>query len=214
MDPLEADAIRQAVEFLTGGRVIAIPTDTVYGLAASLTCPEALKKIYAIKGRDAGKALPVLVDGIERINEYGDRVPEAASVLAKAFWPGALTIVVPASPLVPDEVHRGAGTVGLRMPDNRIALALISAAGGALAVTSANLSGRSEAKSASEVQQTLGSSVALVVDGGIAQGGIPSTVVDLTGTGLQILREGVILRHDLEQVLAEHGLEFGVGRAG
>jgi L-threonylcarbamoyladenylate synthase len=128
-------------------------------------------------------------------------VPERAIVLAKAFWPGALTIVLDASPDVPEGVHRGAGTVGLRVPDSEIARAIIRAAGGGLAVTSANLSGRTEAKRAEEVRNALGDRLAMVVDGGPSSGGVPSTVVDLTGAELKILRAGAITPDDLDRAL-------------
>lgn len=194
--------IAKAVAALADGGIVAIPTDTVYGLAASLDHPEAIEAIYAAKGRDAGKALPVLVDNHQRISIYATGDTRRAQLLARSFWPGALTIVVPASDAVPYGIHRGANTVGLRMPDSEIALAVISACGGGLAVTSANLSGRSEARTAEEVEATLGDRVRVVVDGGPARDGIPSTVVDLTGGDLRILRQGAITRDDLERALA------------
>ncbi len=201
MVSIDSELIRQAATHLEAGRVIAIPTDTVYGLAASLGHPEALEEIYAIKGRDAGKALPVLLDGPERIDRWAVDVPESARRLAKMYWPGALTIVVNASADVPYGIHRGAGTVGLRVPDNAIARAVIAAAGGGLAVTSANLSGRSEARSAGEVRESLGERLAMVLDGGPSSDGVPSTVVDLTGVDFRILRQGAISSDDLERAL-------------
>jgi L-threonylcarbamoyladenylate synthase len=197
----DATLIQRAAALLNEGKVIAIPTDTVYGLAASLHHPAALEEIYAIKGREAGKALPVLLDGPDAIDRWAVNVPERAIVLAKAFWPGALTIVLDASPDVPEGVHRGAGTVGLRVPDSEIARAIIRAAGGGLAVTSANLSGRTEAKRAEEVRNALGDRLAMVVDGGPSSGGVPSTVVDLTGAELKILRAGAITPDDLDRAL-------------
>lgn len=197
----DATLIQRAAALLNEGKVIAIPTDTVYGLAASLHHPAALEEIYAIKGREAGKALPVLLDGPDAIDRWAVNVSERAIVLAKAFWPGALTIVLDASPDVPEGVHRGAGTVGLRVPDSEIARAIIRAAGGGLAVTSANLSGRTEAKRAEEVRNALGDRLAMVVDGGPSSGGVPSTVVDLTGAELKILRAGAITPDDLDRAL-------------
>lgn len=201
MDSKHAELIRQAAAHLDAGRVIAIPTDTVYGLAASLEHPQSLDEIYAIKGRDAGKALPVLLDGPESIDRWAVDVPESARRLAEKFWPGALTIVVKASPEVPFGVHRGAGTVGLRVPDSDIARAVIAGAGGGLAVTSANLSGRSEARSAAEVRGSLGDRLAMVIDGGPSPDGVPSTVVDLTGPDIRILRQGAISSDDLMRAI-------------
>lgn len=201
MAAIDRGLIRQAAVLLGEGKVIAIPTDTVYGLAASLEHPQALEEIYAIKGRDAGKALPVLLDSLEQIDRWAMDVPESALRLAQAFWPGALTIVVKASPAVPEGIHRGAGTVGLRVPDSAIARAVIAAAGGGLAVTSANLSGRSEARSAADVRDSLGDRLAMVIDGGPSSDGVPSTVVDLTGADIRILRQGAISSADLERAL-------------
>lgn len=202
MTPWIEAEIEQALAALAGGKIIAMPTDTVYGLAAALDQPDAIDAIYAAKGRDAGKALPVLIDSSEQIRRYAGGNYKRASRLAEVFWPGALTIVLPATSEVPYGVHRGSGTVGLRMPDNAIALAIIAGAGGGLAVTSANLSGRSEARSADEVRKSLGGLVSVVVDGGPATGGVPSTVVDLTGRELQVLRQGTITREDLERALS------------
>ena len=194
--------VQRAVEVLRAGGLVAIPTDTVYGLAASLHSPEAIEAIYAVKGRESAKALPILVDGMGRIETYAEDAPKSALLLAEAFWPGALTIVVRASDQVPHGIHRGANTVGLRMPDNPLALQVISAAGGGLAVTSANLSGAAEALTAAEVRCALGDRVGAIVDGGRARGGSPSTVVDLTGRELRILRQGTITLDQLRQALS------------
>ena len=131
--PLD-DQIGRAIEALRHGGVVAIPTDTVYGLAASLARPDALSRIYAIKGRSGDKALPILISDMSQLARLAKRASPAALALAHAFWPGALTIVVPASDTVPDEVTRGVPTVGLRMPANDVALEVIRAAGGALAL--------------------------------------------------------------------------------
>ena len=194
--------IEEAVAALHNGQVIAIPTDTVYGLAASLEHPAAIEALFAIKGRAATKAIPVLVDDVARVQEYALDVPPGALELAAAFWPGAMTRVVQASGNVPHAIHQGSGTVGLRMPDSDIALAVISAAGGGLAVTSANLSGEPEARSAGEVYAALGDRVGVVVDGGPSPGGKPSTVVDLTGRAIRILRQGAITEDEIRRVIS------------
>ena len=173
--------IEKALDALQRGEIVAMPTDTVYGIAASLARPDAIEAIYRAKGRDADKALPVLVDSRDQILRFAAGDTARAEMLARSFWPGALTIVVVANEALPWGIHRGAGTVGLRMPANDIALGLITAAGGALAVTSANLSGRPEARSAEAVRDTLGESLGYIIDGGHITGGMPSTVVDLTG---------------------------------
>lgn len=196
----EAD-IRQVIAALESGEVVAIPTDTVYGLAAHLGYPEAIERIYAIKGRESTKAIPILIDAAERVEALSVDFPESGVALAKAFWPGALTLIVNASPSIPEVVHRGLGTVGLRMPDSSLARAVISAVGGALAVTSANLSGEPEAQSADEVRDALGSFVSVILDGGPAPGGRPSTVVDLTQPELRILRAGAIAVDEIARVV-------------
>lgn len=197
--------IERAVAVLRAGGVIAIPTDTVYGLAASLERPDALARIYAIKGRSGDKALPILISDMGQLERLANGATPAALTLARAFWPGALTIVVAASDIVPNEVTRGVPTVGLRMPANEVALAVIRAAGGALAVTSANRSGGLEARTAAEVVERLGNRVAFVVDGGRSGDSAASTVVDATGPEIRVLRQGAISERQIREALAAAG---------
>lgn len=184
--------VEAAVRCLRMGGVIVIPTDTVYGLAASLDHPAAIERIFTIKGRAADKALPVLVSRVELLDRFGRDVSRTARALARRFWPGPLTIVVHASDVVPSVVLRGGTTLGLRMPDDALALEIIEAAGGALAVTSANRSGEPECRSAEEVRQRLGADVDAIVDGGPSPQDRPSSVVDATGSDLRILRHGAL----------------------
>lgn len=200
-------SVLDAISALDRGGVIALPTDTVYGLAASLSRRDALRRIYAIKGRSGDKALPILVSEPEELTRFSPDVSAAVRVLADAFWPGALTIVVPASEDVPTEVTRGGDTVGLRMPNHPLALAVIRAAGGALAVTSANRSGGPEARTADEVRDRLGDRVAFVVDGGRSGDGPASTVVDATVVPLKVLRQGAISNYDIQHALAAAGID-------
>lgn len=205
MDELRShdrEQTERAVASLRVGEVIALPTDTVYGIGASLDHPEAIERIFAIKGREETKAIPLLVSDpgqLARLSEASNPVAEA---LADAYWPGGLTIVVRASALVPPVVRRGLPTVGVRMPDDRLALAVIAAAGGVLAVTSANRSGEREARSAAEVRAALGDEVACVVDGGPSPIGVASTVVDVTGPEPVILRQGAIAADEIAAVAA------------
>ena len=184
--------IAQAVEVLRAGGVIAMPTDTVYGIAAAIDSPNAIERLFTIKGRAGTKAIPVLVDSADQIERFAAEVTPTAVVLARACWPGGLTIIVPARADVPDAILRGGDTVGLRMPASCDALTIIAQLGGALAVTSANRSGDREARSAAEVRATLGERVDFVVDGGPSLSDRPSTVVDATGTRPRILRHGAI----------------------
>ncbi|CAN5743494.1 hypothetical protein BH20CHL1_BH20CHL1_05020 [soil metagenome] len=199
--------VERAIAALRSGQVVAIPTDTVYGLAASFDHPDAIERLYEIKGRETTKAIPVLVDTHERLFDFQRVDREVSVVLAREFWPGPLTLVVWASNLVPEVVHRGAGTVGLRMPDHPVARGLIAGLGGALAVTSANHSGQAEAMTAEEVRESLGSAVDVVIDGGRTPGGRASTVVDLTRTEIRILRQGEITIDEIERVIHDSSVE-------
>lgn len=193
--------IERAVETLQRGGLAVIPTDTVYGIAAALNHPAAIERIYEIKGRDRLKAIPVLVSDPGDVASLSRRLSQDAEQLARHFWPGALTIVVEASNRMPPEALSGGTTVGLRMPDNEIALEIIRRCGGALAVTSANPSGEREARTAGEARDSLGDLIDFVVDGGTAPGGVPSTVVDTTVEPLRILRIGAITQDELQAVL-------------
>jgi L-threonylcarbamoyladenylate synthase len=185
-------SVNRAVELLRRGGVVAIPTDTVYGLAASLDHPLAIERIFSIKGRSGTKAIPILISDLAALERLTERLSPAALKLAEHYWPGALTIVVDASDVVPDAIVRGGTTVGVRMPNNADALAIIAAAGGGLAVMSANRSGGAEAKSADEVRIKLGNRVDFVVDGGPSTAGSPSTVIDTTSEQVRVLRHGAL----------------------
>jgi L-threonylcarbamoyladenylate synthase len=193
-DTLHATAqqIAEAIALLQAGGVIALPTDTVYGIAASVEHPAAIERIFSIKGRAGTKALPVLIDDMTQLERFSVALSDQARALAAAFWPGALTIVVQAADWVPDAILRGGGTVGLRMPDCADTLAIITGAGGALVVTSANRSGDREARSAAEAERALGSRLDLIVDGGPSPSAAPSTVVDASGPRPTVLRVGAI----------------------
>ena len=193
---VDADVVRRAARALRGGQVIAIPTDTVYGLAAAIDRPDAIERLYTIKGRPAEKAIPVLIADPTHVLMLTTRLTATAERLATVFWPGALTLVVPARPGLPPRVTTltsdGIMTVAVRVPDNPVARAIIAAAGGALAVTSANLSGVAPAVEAREVRGLGLPRWLLVVDGGRTPGGIPSTIVAATTELPEILREGAI----------------------
>lgn len=199
------EEIEQAVEVLRRGGVVAIPTDTVYGLAASLEHPLAVERIFSIKGRSGTKAIPVLISDLDALDRLTCDLSDAARRLAERHWPGGLTIVVDASDAVPDAVRRDGTTVGVRMPNSADALAIIAASGGALAVTSANRSGGVEARSADEVRNKLGNRVDFVVDGGSTDSAPPSTVVDATRDEIRVLRQGTVGASDLFASLRDNG---------
>jgi L-threonylcarbamoyladenylate synthase len=183
-------AIETALKVLRGGGLVAYPTDTVYGLAALLNDAAAIERIYQAKERSPNKAIAVLIGELEQIDQVAAQLPAAARRLAERFWPGALTLVVPRHPDLPANLSP-LPTIGVRMPDHAFARELLRHAG-PLATTSANLSGGPNPRDAQEVLAQLDGRIELVVDGGAAPGGVPSTVVDCSGEQLAILREGAI----------------------
>lgn len=192
--------LKQAAEIIKNGDLVAFPTETVYGLGANALNPEAVAKIFVAKERPSFDPLIVhiaLLSDLEILTQYVD---ERVYLLAQKFWPGPLTLVLPKSDLVPDIVTSGLPTVGIRMPNNKIALDLIKLSGCPIAAPSANKFGRISPTTADHVRKQL-PSVACVLDGGSTTVGIESTVITLNPDGFVILREGVITHSDLETVL-------------
>lgn len=189
-------AIEQAQAAVRQGKLVVFPTDTVYGLAADPFNRQAVARLFAAKGRDAHKAIAVLIGGPEHLDQVAQTLNYAARRLAAHFWPGALTIVVPRHPGLPAELS-AYPTVGVRMPDHVFALRLLGRTG-PLATTSANRSGERNAVTAQEVVEQIGSEVDLIIDGGPCPGGVPSTVVDCTGPDLRILRQGAVSKESIE----------------
>ena len=183
-------ALTAAFTVLKNGGLVAIPTDTVYGLAAMVTNGPAIDRIYQAKERSPQKAIAVLIGSLDQIDQVVEHFTEDAYRLARQFWPGALTLVVPRHPGLPANLSP-TPTIGVRMPDHTFALDLLKLAG-PLATTSANLSGGPNPRDAGDVLAQLDGRIELVLDGGPVPGGIPSTVVDCTGEKLVILREGAI----------------------
>ena len=187
----DPSALDDAASALAAGMVLAIPTDTVYGLAAAVDRPEAMAAIFAAKDRPSGLALPVLVGRWRQARGVAGTWPRTASVLAARFWPGALTVVVPVDPSLGASLGGNGTSVGLRRPRHRFVRALCDKAG-PLATTSANRHGAPPCTTAAEVRDAFGpGDLALVVDGGVCDGR-PSTVVDCTVTPPACLREGAI----------------------
>jgi L-threonylcarbamoyladenylate synthase len=192
----QPQAIPQALEILRTGGLVAFPTDTVYGVGALAFDREAIEKIYAAKGRSTEKAIPILIADPDDLDRVASEVTPVAGKLAARYWPGPLTLVVPNHPTLPDNLSPQA-TVGVRVPDHPIARALLRAAG-PMAVTSANRSGEPSPSTAGEVLAQLDGRIALILDGGRAPGGVPSTVVSCLGTDPLILRPGPISRDDIQ----------------
>lgn len=199
----DPETIRACVERLRSGGLVAFPTETVYGLGAIATNEEAVRRVFALKGRPAQNPLIVHVDGEETARRYVRRWPERAQRLAEAFWPGPLTLVLDRSDLVPDLVTGGGETVGVRCPDHPLTLALLEAVGEGLVGPSANLSGGVSPTTAEHVRDAFGEDEVLTLDGGPCRAGIESTVLDLTTTPARVLRPGVIGRAQLAGALGE-----------
>lgn len=198
------DAVaRAAAEALGAGELVVMPTDTVYGLAASLRHGAAISEIFRAKQRPADMPLPVLVASIAEAERLAVGELEAHEELLRRWWPGALTVIVEAAPQIPSEVTAGGPTVGLREPDSEVARAILHAAGGSAAVTSANLSGDPPATEVSDLPDELLRHVGLVIDGGQCPGGTASTVLDLSCTPPRVLREGPVGVDELRRLLPD-----------
>jgi L-threonylcarbamoyladenylate synthase len=196
-----ATAIERAVALLRQGELVAFPTETVYGLGADASNPVAVAKIFAVKGRPQDHPLIVHIPDAGHLARWARDIPDKAHVLARAFWPGPLTMILKRRPGVIDAITGGQDTVGLRVPNHPRALELLKAFDGGLAAPSANRFGHVSPTTAQHVCDELGDAVAMVLDGGSCQVGIESTIVDLTGERTTILRPGMVSAHDLGKVL-------------
>ncbi len=190
-----------AMEELKKGSVIAVPTDTVYGIACLLENESAIHEIFRIKERDTTKAIPLLIGEYEQIICTTDGISESAQELAKRFWPGPLTLVIPKRLELP-EVLTPYPTVGVRMPAHTWLCQLIRNVG-VLAATSANISGGENPRTAQDVLRQLDGRIPLIIDGGACEGGIPSTVVDCSQEEIAILRAGGVSAEMIRQALSE-----------
>lgn len=195
--------MRIAGKLLRTGEVVAIPTETVYGLAANALDGEAVKKIFAAKGRPQDNPLIVHLAGFDEVGALTSLVPESARRLAEKFWPGPLTVILPKSDKIPDEVTAGLDTVALRCPSHPAARAVIAAAGVPLAAPSANISGGPSPTGAEHVLRDLGGKIPLILDGGRCEVGVESTVVTLTTEIPRLLRPGGVTLEQLRQVLGD-----------
>ena len=192
-----------AAKIITGGGVVAFRTDTFYGLGADPFNREALLKLKALKGREEGKPILVVLSDADVAARFTPGGSKLFEVLRARFWPGALTLVVAARAEVPAELTANTGTVGLRLPNDEAVRAFLRATGGALTATSANLAGQPPARAASEVARAFPVGLDLIVDGGAARTEQPSTVVDVTGPEARLIREGVVKWHELKKALFE-----------
>jgi len=194
------DDLPRAVAALAAGRLVAFPTETVYGLGGDASSEAAVRRVFAAKGRPASHPVIVHLPGPDDLDEWAVGVSDLARSLAAAFWPGPLTLVVRRSPRVVDAVTGGLPTVGLRVPDHPVARALLDAFGGALAAPSANRFGSVSPTTAEHVRADLGAFVDVVLDGGACRVGVESTIVDVSGAEPAVLRPGGVPREAIERV--------------
>ena len=197
----EVPKIRIAAEVLRKGGLVAFPTETVYGLGADALNAAAVRKIFEVKGRPFDNPLIVHIADRKEVCRLAKEIPDNARELMNEFWPGPLTLVLKKSEVVPDVTTGGLDTVAVRMPDNKIALAMIKEAGVAVAAPSANIFSKPSPTSAAHVAHDLYGKVDVIIDGGVARIGVESTVVDLTTTPPTLLRPGGISLEDLKKVL-------------
>jgi L-threonylcarbamoyladenylate synthase len=206
--------IQRAVQLLRQGELVALPTETVYGLGADALNPDAVAKIFAAKGRPSDHPLIVHLADASQIMTWAREVPKDAIALARAFWPGPLTLILKRDESVPDLVTGGQDTVGLRVPNHPVALELLRAFGSGVAAPSANRFGRISPTTAAHVRQELGERVALILDGGACAVGLESTIVDLSRGVPVILRPGAIGADDIARVLGRRPRLRGEVEAG
>jgi len=208
---MTADGVARAIAILRRGGVVAIPTETVYGLAADLQNPDAIARLYALKGRPLDHPLIVHAHELAVLPGFVATVPPALIVLARNFWPGPLTAVVERGERTPLSITGGQETVAVRVPNHPLALAILAGFGGPLAAPSANRFGRVSPTTAQHVRDEFGAAVELVVDGGPARIGVESTIVDLTSSVPAVLRAGAITPSQLSAALGAAVVERSGG---
>ncbi|HEU18905.1 MAG TPA: threonylcarbamoyl-AMP synthase [Deltaproteobacteria bacterium] len=189
----DPSALEHAAAIITRGGIIAYPTETFYGLGTDGENEASVEKLFAIKGRDFNKPIPLIISGRNHVTKLAAAVPESAERLMDRFWPGGLTLLFEALPYLSTRLTGGTGKIGIRLSSNVIATGLAVLLGGALTATSANLSGQEECVSADEVMDKLGSKINAIIDGGTTPGKKGSTIVDITTDPPIMIREGIIL---------------------
>ena len=192
-----------AAEIIKNGGLVAIPTETVYGLGANGLDEEAVKKIFQVKGRPQDNPLILHIAGPEQIEQFAHHIPQAAYDLAEKFWPGPLTMILPAKDFIPKRTTGGLDTVGLRCPDCEITREIIRLSGAPVAAPSANISGKPSTTTAEHVRHDHDGKIELIVDGGRCRVGVESTIVDLTERRPRLLRPGGIGPEELMEVLGD-----------
>ena len=194
----QRDAIQEAAKWILAGGIVAIPTDTLYGLAANPFSATAVARVFAVKGRDAARALPLIAADAAQVATHMGDLPRSGERLAERFWPGPLTLIVRAPPTLVADVTGGTGTVGVRVPADAVARAICAACARPLTATSANVSGAPATSDPDQVERTLGDRLDLLIDTGPTRGGAPSTIVDMTGAEPTLVRAGAIAWDEIQ----------------
>lgn len=195
--------LREAAEIIKKGGLVGIPTETVYGLGADGLNPEAVAKIFVAKGRPSDNPLIIHIAAPEELNRYCVRIPEAAWILAEKYWPGPMTMVLPAADCVPKRTTGGLDTVAVRCPKTEATREIIRLAGVPVAAPSANISGKPSTTTAAHVLHDMDGKIDAIVDGGPCDVGVESTIVDLTGSRPRLLRPGGITPEQLKETLGD-----------
>ncbi len=209
-DNIDKDLIIEAVDTIKNSGLVAFPTETVYGLGANGFDENAVKKIFAAKGRPQDNPLILHVYSIEQVKELVKEIPDMAKRCMEEFWPGPLTILLPKSSKVPSIITAGLDTVAIRMPENKIALELIKTSNVPIAAPSANISGRPSPTSAKHVIEDLMGKVDMIIDGGDTGIGLESTVLDLSGDTPMILRPGGVTKEELQKIIPNVTIDFAI----
>lgn len=197
----QRDAIEEAAKWILSGGVVAIPTDTLYGLAADPFRNDAVERLFEAKNRPAERAIPLIASDAAQVAAAVGRLPALGAKLAERYWPGPLTLVVPAPPGLARRVTGDTGTVGIRVPRHDVARAIAKACGRPITATSANVSGEPATDDPDRVEDTLGDRIDLLIDVGRTPGGAPSTMVDVTEAAPRLVRAGAIAWDEIQQWL-------------
>jgi L-threonylcarbamoyladenylate synthase len=193
----QRDAIQEAAKWIVGGGVVALPTDTLYGLAADPFSAAAVARVFVVKGRAAERALPLIAADAAQVTAHLGRLTAMGQRLADRFWPGPLTLLMAAAPALASDVSGGTGKVGVRVPADAVARAICVEAARPITATSANVSGDPATSDPDQVERTLGDRIDLLIDTGTTRGGAPSTIIDVTGPEPTLVRAGAISWDDI-----------------
>ena len=197
----QRDAIREAAHWILNGAIVAVPTDTLYGLAVDPFRSDAVRRLFAAKGRAAGHAIPLIAADVSQIMKQLAPLPPPTARLAERFWPGPLTVLVATPVSLARDVDGGTGTVGVRVPNDGVARAIAEACGRPITATSANISGEPATANPDDVERMLGDRIDLLIDTGLLPGGLPSTIIDATSGEARLVRAGAVGWDEIERCL-------------